>query len=219
MAVIHAVITEDALRYWSQALAGSYLANAARISDVDGSLISVTVPPPIPFKTITHFVIGEGGWIDGPLGRVPRVPDPALRRFVTPFDQTLDAIVDIDRPTAQRYLPVPPATSQIEDNQRFTYSKPFVLGDITRVGDGTIECKCYLDFADTGGTPSIPGTSVNNDGSTIASSSPEFYEIGIFTDHPTQSGSLMIAYGTFPRQIKTVGTALNNFVLISFSGT
>ena len=44
-----------------------------------------------------------------------------------------------------------------------------------------------------------------------------FYEIGLFSDHPTEGGEkLMVAYGTFPEEIKTPADSLENHIILSF---
>jgi len=80
MAVIAAVVTVDARKYWPQMV---------------GGLVS--------FKTLVSFKVGEGGWVDPGAGREPRVPDPELRRLDNSL-QDLDCIVDPTRALIdQRY--------------------------------------------------------------------------------------------------------------------
>jgi hypothetical protein len=108
--------------------------------------------------------------------------------------QDLDALVDPTRAVIdQRY----PADS------RATFSKALNPVDISFTGTTTLRIECLLDFSD-----------FNDDG---FSNNPEIYEIGIFTDHPTEAGeSLMVAYGTFPVQIKDNATQLLNIVNIVY---
>jgi hypothetical protein len=59
-------------------------------------------------------------------------------------------------------------------------------------GTKTLTVSCALDFGE-----------FNDDGNGL---SPEIYEIGLFSDHPS-SGRIMVAYGTFPEVVKTVADA------------
>jgi hypothetical protein len=183
MAIVAAVVTEDARKYWPQLIGG--------LLGVPGTPTSVGVTYD---HRITHFVVGEGGWVDPGGGAVPRTPDPTLRRLSAPLIQDLDALVDPTRAALdQRYL----------TDSRATFSKALAPGDISFTGTSTLRVECLLDFAD-----------FNDDGFT---NDPEIYEIGIFVDHPVEAGeSLMIAYGTFPLQIKDNATQLLNVVNITF---
>ena len=143
-----------------------------------------------------YFKIGEGGWIDTGTGRVPRTPSPSLRNLSTGL-QDIDSLVDASRnPVDQRYQP----------DERFSFEKALVVTDIAFVSPATIQCTCSLT------TLEPPG---NDDG---FGNSPSFYEIGLFTDHPDFPGSekLMVAYGIFPVQVKTVSRPLENIVLVTF---
>ena len=80
MAVVPAVITDDARLYLPQMWGGL-----------------------LPFQEINYFKVGEGGWIDPGTGRERRVPVPNLRRFDSGI-QDLDAVVDTTRAVIdQRY--------------------------------------------------------------------------------------------------------------------
>jgi hypothetical protein len=148
----------------------------------------------IPVRTPLFFKIGEGGWINDGSGPVPRDPVGTLRRG--DGIQDLDAVVDVDRggtlPGPARY----PTTS------RFTATKTFAVSDITFQAPSTLQLRCILTLAEGNDVPD-----------------PEYWEIGIFTDHPDNPGvdDLMVAYGTFPKEIKTAARRLENLVLITMS--
>lgn len=147
---------------------------------------------------IKFFKMGEGGWIDPGTGRVPRTADPALRRLSSPLIQDLDAAVDTTRAAIdQRY----PADS------RFTFEKALTVADLTFESPSTLRVRCLLDFAEANVDSFL--------------TEPRFFEIGIFTDHPTISGlasdqGLMLAYATFPEEAKNSGKQLENIVRITF---
>ena len=143
---------------------------------------------------IKTFKVGEGGWIDPGSGAVPRTPDPGLRRLSAPLIQDIDAIVDPTRAVMdQRY----PADSL------GTFEKALIVADFTFEAPTTIRVRCLLDFAE-----------FNDDG---LGNDPEMFEIGIFTDHPVEAGEkLMIAYATFPKQLKDVTKQIENVVRIVF---
>jgi len=85
MAIVPAVVTEDARVYFPQMQAGL-----------------------VPYKLINYFKVGEGGWIDPGGGAVARTPVDNLRRLDNSL-QDIDAIVDTTRAALdQRY----PADSQ-----------------------------------------------------------------------------------------------------------
>lgn len=146
---------------------------------------------------IKLFKIGEGGWLDTVNGRQPRPPDPELRRLQSPLVQDLDAVVDTTRPAQdQRY----PATG------RTVFAKSFVGGDITALSANVIQVTCRLDMGEA---------NVSDSGG-----SPELWELGIFCDHPTVNGAnLMVAYCTFPKQVKTSAAPLENLIQLTVSNT
>ncbi len=171
--VIIAQVTTDALKLWPQMFIGLQ-----------------------PFKLVTSFKIGEGGWVDQGSGPTPRLPDPNLRRFDNQI-QDLDAIVDPTRP---------PNAFRYPTDSLFTFSKAFVPGDFAFQAPSAFRCRCFLDLPEA-----------NDDG---FGNNPNFYEIGLFTDHPVFPGSqsLMVAYGTFPLEVKTPGRQLENIVVVYWSG-
>jgi len=142
----------------------------------------------------THFKIGEGGWIDPGGGKVPRTPDAALRRLSSPLIQDLDAVVDPTRAVIdQRYA----------SQERATFEKALVPTDFLFEAPTIIRVRCLLDFAE-----------FNDDG---FGNDPNLYEIGIYSDHPTESGEkLMVAYATFPLQVKDNSKQIENLVRIVF---
>jgi len=141
---------------------------------------------------IKTFKVGEGGWTNpGPVRRDP--PEDDLRRLDNSI-QDIDAIVDATRPVmSQRYTA----------STRASFEKALVLGDFTFETASTLRVRCFLDFSE-----------FNDDG---FGNPPEIWEIGLFSDHPTVSGQkLMVAYGTFPEEIKNVSKQIENIVRIVF---
>jgi hypothetical protein len=143
---------------------------------------------------LISFKVGEGGWVDPGTGPVPRIPDPTLRRLDN-LIQDLDAIVDPTRPLISQRYPV---------NSRANFEKLLLPADISFESPSTVKAECLLDFGD-----------FNDDG---FGNSPEIWEIGVFTDHPLFPGAqkLMLAYGTFPMQLKDASRQLLNVVRIIF---
>jgi hypothetical protein len=189
MAIIPAVITDDARKYYSQFIGAIF-----------GAPATTTIPgnPPTDWDPrIKFFKVGEGGWVDPGSGAERRTPDASLRRLSSPLIQDLDAAVDPTRVLAsQRYLA----------NERGTFKKNLTFTDIQFIAPSTIEIECLLDFSE-----------FNNDG---FGNSPEIWEIGIFADHPVESGlaadqGLMVAYGTFPIEIKNNTKQILNIVRLT----
>jgi hypothetical protein len=144
---------------------------------------------------LISFRVGEGGWVDPGTGPVPRIPDPTLRRLDNLL-QDIDAVVDPTRPViSQRY----PVTS------RANFEKLLLPADIEFDLPATVKVSCLLDFGD-----------FNDDG---FGNSPEIWEVGVFTDHPLYppgTQKLMLAYGTFPMQVKNAAVQRLNVVRIIF---
>lgn len=186
MAIVTAVITKDAREFWAK-LFGGLLGDP-----------STTTNPATPEydHRIKFFKIGEGGFVDPGTGEVPRVPDGALRRLSTPLIQDIDAVVDATRPVLdQRYAL----------DQRGKFQKTLSPSDFTFESPSTLRVRCFLDFGE-----------FNNDG---FGNSPRMWEIGLFADHPTETGlavdeGLMVAYGTFPLEVKTGAIQIENIVRI-----
>ena len=132
-------------------------------------------------------------------GPTPRAPDASLRDGTTNI-QDLDSIVDASR-SVKRY----PSDSV------GWFEKALVLSDFLFVSPSTIQVRCFLDFGD-----------FNDDG---AGFSPEVWELGIFSDHPDFTREpvntpgakrLMVAYGTFPKEIKDATKQIEHFVRLTF---
>jgi len=194
MATVVAVATDDARKYWPQFFGG--LMGTPGTPTVHGG----SPPPPTTWDPrIKFFKVGIGGWVDPGGGPERRTPDASLRRLSSPLIQDIDVVVDPTRaPANQRYAPLPSTPS---------FKKDLSVSDISFLGSNSIEIDCLLDFSD-----------FNDDGS---GSSPEIWEIGIFTDHPAESGlatdqGLMIAYGTFPIEVKDSSKQILNVVRIIF---
>ena len=189
MAEIPAVVTDDARMYWPMFFGGLLGIN----SPASAASIANQWNP-----IIRSFKMGEGGWQNP--GPTPRVPSSSLRYesgLLGPPNalQDLDAAVDAYRigSDLQRY----------PSNGRFVFSKLLAPGSITFEGESTLRINCLLDFSDA-----------NDDG---FGNFPQFWEIGVFADHPTVIGQqLMVAYGTFPKEVKNGGIQLENVVRISF---
>jgi len=188
MAVIQAVVTDDARKYWPQFIGGIF--GAPGTPTVPGN------PPTAWDPRLKFFKVGEGGWVDPGGGKVRRTPVPDLVRLTAPLIQDIDSSVDSTRAVPdQRYAAA----------TRVTFAKSLVVTDVTFIVPSTIEVECLLDFSD-----------FNDDG---FGNSPEIYEIGIFSDHPTTAGlasdqGLMVAYGTFPVEVKDNTKQILNVVRI-----
>lgn len=212
MPIIPGVPTDDARKYLPQFL-GRLLGIPASSTIVTPGPVTVQWNPwPIVFK------IGEGGWIDPGAGKVPRTPDPALRRFAPdPLIQDIDAICDINRGVA-RY----PSNPLSPTYSRGAFMKALTPADLTFTPPSTLRVRCLLDFGDF--NEDYPGSGRN----------PEMWEIGVFSDHPgivtpappavpgpgdpsnALKQLLMIGYGTFPMQTKNAGIQVENIVNIQF---
>jgi len=142
---------------------------------------------------IKTFKVGEGGWIDTGSGAVPRAPVSDLRRVSAPLIQDLDCVVDPTRaPADQRY----PSDSLA------TFEKALTGADFLFEAPTTIRIRCRLETID-----------FNDDG---FGNKPSIFEIGVFADHPVESGEkLLVAYATFPEQVKQP-LPLENFIRITF---
>ncbi len=154
----------------------------------------------------TSFKIGEGGWIDEGSGRVPRTPDASLRMLSGATDddgnflQDIDVIVDPTRPAAEQRYPAA-SLGWVE--------RSFVTTDLVFQAPSTLRCRCFLETTAFTGGETPPG-----------GLPAELYEIGIFTVHPADpTEQLMIAYGTFPQELKDSGQEMENIVMITFAGS
>jgi len=210
--VIPGVPTEDARKYFPQFFGG-----------LRGVPASSTIVTPGPTTVqwdprIKYFKVGEGGWIDPGAGKIPRTPDPALRRLAPdPLIQDLDAIVDINR-GAPRY----PGNPLLATYSRGIFMKALAPADLTYEAPTTLRIRCLLDFADF--NEDYPGSG----------RSPEIWEIGVYCDHPeivtpappavpgpgdptnAMKQLLLVGYGTFPMQVKNGGIQIENIVRLVF---
>lgn len=160
-----------------------------------------TVPgtPPTYFDPrVKFFKVGEGGWENPGSGTRARTPDSTLRRLSSPLIQDLDCIVDTTRAAIDQRYP---------SDSRAYFKKDLVDLDFTFEAPNILKIRCTLDYSE-----------FNDDG---FGNYPEIWEIGIFTDHPEESGlasdeGLMIAYGTFPLESKTPAKQIENYVRIVF---
>lgn len=190
MAIVVAQITEDARKYWPQFFGG--------ILGVPGTPTVPGTPPTTFDPRLKFFKIGEGGWVDPGGGKVRRTPVDDLRRLSAPLIQDIDSSVDPTRAALdQRYA----AT------ERVTFAKSLSASDASFIAPGTLEIECLLDFSE-----------FNDDG---FGNNPEMWEIGIFTDHPEIGGlaadqGLMVAYGTFPIEVKDNTKQILNLVRVIF---
>jgi hypothetical protein len=188
MALILAAITEDARKYWPRFFGWKH------------GIGAVTTPPTSWNPLLFSFKVGEGGWYNPGSGSLPRTPNPALRSETAPFLQDIDAIVD-----ATRASPIYPADS------RGWFEKALVISDLSFTSPSTLEVRCLLDLGD-----------FNDDGN---GNYPEIGELGIFTDHPDYArvsvgtagaNRLMVAYGTFPIEVKNPTTQIGHIVRLTF---
>ena len=145
------------------------------------------------FRPISYFRVGEGGWIDPGAGRERRIPD----RTFTNLDLALDpgrAIID------RRY----------DGLESFGYfQKALVPGDFVFEGPTTLKVRCFLDFGEYNTKNAAGTTLIYNVGGLGVS--PEIWELGLF-----DTNNNMVAYGTFPKQIKDGTKQIENGVRIVF---
>jgi hypothetical protein len=96
----------------------------------------------------------------------------------------------------------------------FWYRKTFEVSDLLFVGPGTMQFKCFLDLLEGNGTNETD-TAVNLDGpkntSWLSGGVPTFFELGVFDNEDN-----LIAYGTFPGEVKLNTKTLNHLVNVNF---
>lgn len=189
MAVVVAAVTDGARQYWPQFF-GTMLG------------ISAGVSSPSNWNPLMRtFKIGRGGWINPGGGPVPRVPDPTLT--------DLDVIVDASRPLIDKRY------TSLAGNIYFM-EKNLVLADFTFEAPSTLKIRCNLDFADFN---EIQGTPTTPPGGPVLAPlgvNPDLYELGIFSDHPSGTGQLMLLYGTFAVETKNVTKQIENDFRLTF---
>ncbi len=84
--------------------------------------------------------------------------------------------------------------------------KTLVAGGFTFEAPSTLKIRCLLDFPDFNDINSPP-VSVN----------PDLWELGVFSEHPNGLGGLlMVAYGTFQAETKTVAKQVENDMRLIF---
>jgi hypothetical protein len=98
----------------------------------------------------------------------------------------------------------------------FYYRQTFQPSDILFILPSTIQFRAFLDLPFANGNPALePDTPPNEDGpknsTTLEGMAPEFFEIGVFDLQDN-----MIAYGTFPEEVKLVTKTLNHLISINF---
>ncbi len=191
MALIPAVITNAARAYYPQFF--------GRILGISAGLSSAGNWNPL-LKT---FKIGRGGWIDPGGGKEPRTPDPELT--------DLDIVIDYSRDSEdKRYI-------GLSGNIMFVEKTLGSLDLTYSVTDPyTLTIKCQLGGSEANDIQGVPSDPPG--GATLLESStqPEFWEIGVFSEHPSGTGDLMVLYATFPGELKLVGSILENTITLSF---
>lgn len=147
----------------------------------------------LAFKQITKFRIGEGGWFYNPLpaAREPRVPDPTLTYLDIVQDQ-------IRLPIDKRY--------NVGENLGY-FEKNLVPSDFSFESPTSLKVSCLL--LNTEYNAKNAGTLVYDVGGPYTS--PEMWELALF-----DADDVMVAYGTFPKQIKTGANPIENIMRITF---
>jgi hypothetical protein len=191
MALIPAVITSGALQYWPQFF--------GRLLGISAG--STTAGHWNPF--FRSFKYGRGGWVNNGGGPVPRAPDPTLT--------DLDIILDAGRSGGSKRYPA------LAGNIYFM-EKTLADGNFAFSGPSNLVVTCTLgvnDFNDIAGTATTPpgGGSLSPSGV-----NPDLYELGIFCDHPSGTGELMVMYATFPVETKISGQQIINGVILGATG-
>jgi hypothetical protein len=217
MANILATVTEDARKYWPQFF-GTLLG-------IDVTTVAGDWNPLIKF-----FRVGEGGWITDT--NTPRTPQPDLRRIDSStgsswggplYLQDLDCVIDPQRAAPDR---------RYSDDGLGWYEKELDPGtDFIFTAPSTIQIRCLLDFSEFNDTFAQASPTVTN---------PNICELALFSDHPLINATypsaahnranhadyidpnflpdnrLMIAYGTFPVEVKDSSKQIEHLVQIVF---
>ncbi len=189
MAVVVGVVTDLARSFYPQFL--------GRILGISAG--TTTAGNWNPF--IRSFKIGRGGWIDPGGGPVPRTPDPTLT--------DLDVIVDQGRSgPSKRY-------SSLAGNIYFM-EKTLLNTDFSYVSPTTLLIRCTLDFGEFNDIAGVPSNPPGGPTLSPSGTSPDLYEIGVFCDHPSGTGELMVLYGTFLAETKNGTKQVENDFRFSF---
>ena len=98
----------------------------------------------------------------------------------------------------------------------YWYRKTFQASNILYISPGIMQLQCFLDLGEANGNVvNEPDTGVMVDGpknsAWLSGAAPEFFEIGIFDPQ-----DVLVAYGTFPREVKLDTKTLNHLVSINF---
>ena len=147
----------------------------------------------VPFQAISYFRVSEGGWENPGAGRQRRIPDKSFLN--------MDLVLDPARPIiSRRYFGF----------ESFGYfQKALTPGDFVYEGPTTLKVRCLLDFNDYNTKNAVGTTLIYNVGGLGVS--PEVWELGLF-----DANNSMVAYGTFPKEIKNVSKQIENSVRIVF---
>lgn len=189
MAVVVGTVTNGARQYWPQFF---------------GTLLGISAGASSPGNwnpLIKSFKIGRGGWIDPGGGPVPRTPDPTLT--------DLDVILDDARPLmSKRY-------STLTGNILFI-EQALTLADFTFEASSILKIRTLLDFGTFNDISGIPSTPPGGGVLPPSGTNPDLWELGVFSDHPSGTGQLMVIYGTFNAETKDVLKQIENDVRITF---
>lgn len=206
MATIAAVITEDARKYWPQLFGQMWNPSSTTVaatSDWNPGIFT--------------FRVGSGGWVNYGAGPVPRTPDANLRypTGIGPLSglQDLDCLIDPQRPTGeQRYSTVNWA--------QYAYEKELTSDkfEIDPLNPKTLKINAVLEAGEANNDPG-------------SGTYPQLFEIAVYSDHPLHNRvaalndivpitnvppRLMVAYGTFAREIKDSSKKLSFEILLNF---
>jgi hypothetical protein len=216
---ILATITDDARMFWPMFFLRNWNGRPPTASP-SAIVPGATTNPGYAWNPmITHFRVGEGGWVDPGTGAVRRDPDSTLRSFSHVDDyagasyylQDLDIAVDPTRSTpTKRYNIVDPTHAS-------WFEKALSNTDFTWFAANTVQVRCVLET-----------TEYNANGSGI---NPKIWEIGLYCDHPlvpmdttppcntglnANFRRLLVAYGTFPIEVKDSSKQIEHLVNITF---
>jgi hypothetical protein len=145
------------------------------------------------FRQISYFRVGEGGWEDPGAGRQRRIPDKTFTN--------LDLALDPGRAIPSR---------RYSGFESFGYfQKALTPSDFVYEGPTTLKVRCFLDFGEYNTKNAAGSTLIYNVGGLGVS--PEIWELGLF-----DTANNMVAYGTFPKEVKDVTKQIENLVRIVF---